>query len=48
MTGDPDLRGLPDWVTSLGLPPEAAAAIERYWKPIWEALGVAQIERAHV
>jgi predicted choloylglycine hydrolase len=38
VTGEPDLRGLPDWVSSLGLPPEATAAIERYWKPIWDAL----------
>jgi predicted choloylglycine hydrolase len=35
----PDLPGLPDWVKSLGLPPEAVAAIDRYWKPVWEALG---------
>jgi predicted choloylglycine hydrolase len=34
-----DLRGLPDWVKSLGLPPAAAAAIDRYWKPVWETLG---------
>jgi len=34
----PDLPGLPDWVKSLGLPPEADAAIDRYWKPVWEAL----------
>jgi predicted choloylglycine hydrolase len=34
-----DLRGLPDWVKALGLPPEAVAAIDRYWKPVWEALG---------
>jgi predicted choloylglycine hydrolase len=34
----PDLSALPDWVKSLGLPPEAAAAIDRYWKPIWEQL----------
>ncbi len=34
----PDLQNLPDWVKSLGLPPEAAAAIDRYWKPVWEAL----------
>jgi predicted choloylglycine hydrolase len=36
--GDPDLENLPDWVKSLGLPPEATAAIDRYWKPIWEEL----------
>jgi predicted choloylglycine hydrolase len=35
----PDLEGLPDWVKSLGLPAEAVAAIDRYWKPVWEALG---------
>ncbi|MDQ6817340.1 MAG: C45 family autoproteolytic acyltransferase/hydrolase [Actinomycetota bacterium] len=34
----PDLLGLPDWVNSLGLPPEATAAIDRWWKPVWEAL----------
>ncbi len=39
MTDDPvDLPGLPDWVNSLGLPPEATAAIDRYWKPVWETL----------
>ena len=36
---EPDLRGLPDWVKSLGLPAEAVAAIDRYWKPVWEELG---------
>jgi predicted choloylglycine hydrolase len=35
---DPDLERLPDWVKSLGLPPQAAGAIDRYWKPVWEAL----------
>jgi hypothetical protein len=34
----PDLQGLPDWVKSLGLPPEAADAIDRYWKPVWDSL----------
>jgi len=34
----PDLEGLPDWVKSLGLPAEASAAIDRYWKPVWDAL----------
>jgi len=34
----PDLEALPDWVKSLGLPPEAVAAIDHYWKPIWEEL----------
>jgi predicted choloylglycine hydrolase len=36
---EPDLPGLPDWVKSFGLPPEAVAAIDRYWKPVWESLG---------
>jgi len=36
---EPDLRELPEWVKSLGLPAEAVAAIDRYWKPVWEALG---------
>jgi predicted choloylglycine hydrolase len=35
---EPDLHGLPDWVKSFGLPAEAAAAIDRWWKPVWEAL----------
>ena len=35
---EPDLERLPDWVKSLGLPPEAVAAIDRYWKPVWEEL----------
>jgi len=35
---EPDLEKLPDWVKSLGLPPEAAAAVDRYWKPVWETL----------
>ena len=39
MTEEPDLRDLPEWVKSLGLPPEAVAAIDRYWKPVWELLG---------
>ncbi|HKH18535.1 MAG TPA: C45 family peptidase [Solirubrobacteraceae bacterium] len=39
MEEEPDLRRLPDWVKSLGLAPEAASAIDRYWKPVWEALG---------
>ena len=33
-----ELQDLPDWVKSLGLPEEAAAAIDRYWKPVWETL----------
>jgi predicted choloylglycine hydrolase len=36
--GEPDLEKLPDWVKSLGLPAEAVAAIDRYWKPVWETL----------
>jgi predicted choloylglycine hydrolase len=36
--GATDLVGLPDWVKSLGLPAEAADAIDRYWKPVWESL----------
>jgi predicted choloylglycine hydrolase len=36
--GGPDISGLPDWVKSLGLGAEAAAAIDRYWKPVWAAL----------
>jgi predicted choloylglycine hydrolase len=39
VSGPPDLGGLPEWVKSLGLPAEAAAAIDRYWKPVWETLG---------
>ena len=39
MAEAPDLGGLPDWVKSLGLPAEAVAAIDRYWKPVWESLG---------
>jgi predicted choloylglycine hydrolase len=35
----PERQDLPDWVKSLGLPAEAAEAIDRYWKPVWEALG---------
>ena len=35
---EPDLENLPEWVKSQGLPPEAAAAIDRYWKPVWEQL----------
>ena len=35
---EPDLHGLPDWVKAFGLPAEAVAAIDRYWKPVWEAL----------
>ena len=37
---EPDLERLPDWVKSLGLPPEAAAAIDRWWKPVWGELGL--------
>jgi predicted choloylglycine hydrolase len=34
----PDLPDLPDWVKSFGLPADAVEAIDRYWKPIWDAL----------
>ena len=33
-----DLEDLPDWVKALGLPAEAAAAIDRWWKPVWETI----------
>jgi predicted choloylglycine hydrolase len=39
MGEQPELRDLPEWVKSLGLPPEAVAAIDRYWMPVWESLG---------
>jgi predicted choloylglycine hydrolase len=35
---EPDLERLPEWVKSLGLPPEAVAAIDRYWVPVWKEL----------
>jgi predicted choloylglycine hydrolase len=35
---EPDLENLPDWVKAQGLPPEAVAAIDRYWKPVWKEL----------
>jgi predicted choloylglycine hydrolase len=35
---EPDLERLPEWVKSLGLPPSAVAAIDRWWKPVWEKL----------
>ena len=31
-------RDLPEWVKSLGLPPAATDAIDRYWKPAWDAI----------
>lgn len=31
-------RDLPEWVKSLGLPPVANHAIDRYWKPAWDAI----------
>ena len=31
-------RDLPEWVKSLGLPPAANNAIDRYWKPAWDAI----------
>ena len=33
-----DLKGLPDWVKSLGLPAEAVDAIDRYWQPAWNGI----------
>jgi predicted choloylglycine hydrolase len=40
--GDPDagppLESLPDWVKSLGLPEEAVRAVDRYRRPVWDAL----------
>ena len=36
--GGPDLEGLPDWVKSFGLPAAAIAAIDRWWKPVWDEL----------
>jgi predicted choloylglycine hydrolase len=32
------LRELPEWVKRFGLPAEADAAIDRYWKPAWDAI----------
>ncbi len=31
-------RDLPEWVKSLGLPAAANGAIDRYWKPAWDAI----------
>jgi predicted choloylglycine hydrolase len=31
-------RDLPEWVKSLGLPAVANEAIDRYWKPAWDAI----------
>jgi predicted choloylglycine hydrolase len=31
-------RDLPEWVKSLGLPRAATEAIDRYWKPAWDAI----------
>jgi predicted choloylglycine hydrolase len=36
MSSEPNLRELPDWVKSLGLPKGAVEAIDRYWKPVWD------------
>jgi predicted choloylglycine hydrolase len=33
-----DLKRLPDWVKSFGLPPEAADAIDRWWQPAWDRI----------
>ena len=35
----------PDWAK--WLPSEAAAAIERYWKPLWEQLGLLPETQPH-
>lgn len=32
------LAGLPEWVKSFGLSPDAEAAIDRYWKPAWDEI----------
>jgi predicted choloylglycine hydrolase len=32
------IRELPEWVKSFGLPSAAEAAIDRYWKPAWDAI----------
>lgn len=32
------LQELPEWVKSFGLPATADAAIDRYWKPAWDAI----------
>jgi predicted choloylglycine hydrolase len=32
------LRELPEWVKALGLPAAANDAIDRYWKPAWDAI----------
>ena len=47
---EPDLERLPDWVASLGLPPVAVEAIERYWKPVWDRIQLlpAHPERAEI
>jgi predicted choloylglycine hydrolase len=34
----PTLRDLPEWVQALGLPEAANEAIDRYWKPAWDAI----------
>jgi predicted choloylglycine hydrolase len=36
MSSPPDLKELPEWVKSLGLPKVALQAIDRYWKPVWD------------
>ena len=33
-----DLRKLPEWVKSFGLPAEAAQAIDRWWQPAWDRI----------
>src|SRR6185312_1665502 len=33
-----DLKRLPEWVKSFGLPSEASAAIDRWWQPAWDRI----------
>jgi len=33
-----DLRKLPEWVKSFGLPAEASQAIDRWWQPAWDRI----------
>ena len=38
MSDRSDLRHLPEWVKSFGLPPEANDAIDRWWQPTWDRI----------
>jgi predicted choloylglycine hydrolase len=38
MSDGDDLRHLPEWVKSFGLPPEANDAIDRWWRPAWDRI----------